>query len=101
MQVILQRVCLLAKVVSVQHGHGWLQHYVNMLLSPEGEYVQANRGKELLEDLQTQMANKDSPVIWDPPFLNIVDVNTVHQVRKHRLSATYSELAWVCCTTFD
>ncbi|DBA71017.1 TPA: hypothetical protein ACH3X2_011447 [Trebouxia sp. C0005] len=79
-KVILQRVCLLAKVVSVQHGHGWLQHYVNMLLSPEGEYVQANRGKELLEDLQTQMANKDSPVIWDPPFLNIVDVNTVHQV---------------------
>ena len=101
MQVILQRVCLLAKAVFVQPGHGWLQQYVNMLLSPEGEYVQASRGKEVLKDLQARMADKDCPVIWDAPLLKIVDVNTLHQVCHNRLSATCSELAWVCCTRFD
>ena len=101
MQVILQRVCLLAKAVFVQPGHGWLQQYVNMLLSPEGEYVQASRGKEVLKDLQARMADKDCPVIWDAPLLKIVDVNTLHQVCHNRLSATGSELAWVCCTRYD
>lgn len=101
MQVILQRVCLLAKAVSVQPGHGWLQQYVNMLLSPEGEYLQASRGKKLLKNLQAQMADKDCPVTWHPPLLKIVDVSTLYQVCHTRLSPTCSELAWVCCTRFD
>ncbi|DBB00174.1 TPA: hypothetical protein ACH3X1_014010 [Trebouxia sp. C0004] len=79
-KVILQRVCLLAKAVSSQPGGGWLQQYVDMLLSPEGEYVQASRGKELLKDLRSQMADKNCPVTWRAPLLKIVDVNSLHQV---------------------
>ncbi len=50
------------------------------MLSPEGEYVQTVQGKKLLEDLQTDMANKDCPVVWQGQHLRIHDVLTLYKV---------------------
>lgn len=65
-QVILQRAMLLAKcLASDGTGTEWNARYESLMLSPQGEYIQTARGKDLLHSSMSEVSVQQ-PALWTP-----------------------------------
>ncbi|KAK9820350.1 hypothetical protein WJX72_009343 [[Myrmecia] bisecta] len=82
-KIVLQRLVLLARSVRMDEA-GWLTKYRSLMLSPEGEYIQAQAGKDLLRALEADYRDQQAsllPIYLDQESATMTILNTDRLVK--------------------
>lgn len=77
-------------------GGDWLQHYIELLESPGGEYIQSEAGQQLLRSLLTSQSKTACPVKLHDNRIAVCDPRVLSMVRFILTHLLYSACAAAC-----